>query len=169
MTNTLKYALAAFALSVIWKIGIFILGYQHADIGKFSFLIPVAIPILLIQLICIVYSNQLFKEGLQSTGDIFKSILQPVLLFSAIYAIFIFIYYKFIDVHFFEIKMQENLKIIENFPEATPEKVAKYKENSSFFLNPGKQAFFTFTTFSLISMISSVIFAFMTAVLRKRS
>jgi hypothetical protein len=155
----IKYALFITASAIIVKLGIYHAGMQHAEIGRFALLIPV-----FFLLIGLFFGIREMKKNIDENnpGDL-KSDAKNGIRISAFTAIFfsafVYVYYTYIDAHFFNYRINEGIKSL--FEQGSPkEELTRYYQNAHFFLNPSRQAYFTFFGYLFMGLLYSVALAF---------
>lgn len=156
----LKYALYITVASIIVKLSVYHAGIQHQEFGQISLLIPV-----LFLLIGLLIGIRGMSKNAAQTNELsdFKNDTKNgfrIAAFNAIfYSVFIYIYYVYIDADFFNYRINEGLKNL--FEQgAKKEELINYYQNAHFFLNPPRQAYFTFFGYLFMGLLYSVAIAF---------
>jgi hypothetical protein len=135
-------AMLVLALSIIWKTGLFAFGYHQSLVGQFSILLVLLF--LLIGLFRTVDQIRISKpdQKLQFVEG-FKAGARVVLLISAGYSLFVWFYYKNIDVTFFDQLIQN--RINEGLSRGIdPIELEKFRKSAPTILSASTRSFFTF-------------------------
>ena len=135
-------AMLVLALSIIWKTGLFAFGYHQSLVGQFSILLVLLF--LLIGLFRTVDQIRISKpdQKLQFIEG-FKAGARVVLLISAGYSLFVWFYYKNIDVTFFDQLIQN--RINEGLSRGIdPIELEKFRKSAPTILSASTRSFFTF-------------------------
>lgn len=156
----LKYALFITVASIIVKLSIFHFGLQHDDIGRLSLIIPILFLLigLVVGMISMKDTSNNADEKISFKNDA-KNGIRIAALNAIFFSLFIYLYYSVIDANFFDYRISEGLKAL--FKQgSSKEELKNYYINARFFLNPSRQAYFTFFGYLFMGLLYSVAIAF---------
>jgi hypothetical protein len=156
----IKYALFITVASIIVKLSIYHAGIQHSELGQLSLLVPILF-LLIGLLLGIRAMGKISEQNDEFSGfkiD-FKNGIRIAAFNAIFYSIFIYLYYSQIDAGFFHYRISEGLKSL--FSQgSSKEELILYYQNAHFFLNPSRQAYFTFFGYLFIGLLYSIAIAF---------
>jgi hypothetical protein len=153
----LKFALFILGLSVIWKTGLLIAGFESSAIAKYP-LIPVMAFMLIGMFRQVDYIRKDSVPSSISSIALFKSGMSTGVLFSLMYTLFIYVYLTFLDSGFKQRFM--DARIAELIASNTPETdIQAWASSAAQFPFVMSWVLFTFVFLLLISLIYALLIA----------
>ncbi len=153
MKTTLKYALFISSASIIWKLSLFIAKAQDTLLGKY-YLFAYFLFILLGILFGIKSHQKNNPEG-TSLGSKIKSGMKITSLNALFYSAFIFVYYKWIDLSFFNSKIEKDLLLMKSRNNTATE-IEQYLNTTKILYSPSSLFQATLFGFILIGALYSI-------------
>jgi len=149
MDNRTLYALAFAIIGMGCRMIVFMLGWDFAWSTQLYFLFL---------LLAIFFGiREYFKDNSESSFmQLFKYGAQIGAMFSLVVSIFTFVFYRFVDVLFFEDMKEERLQAVRT-TEVTPEQIENYQSNLDMVFNANTQAMVTLICFVLLGLTYSAI------------
>lgn len=149
MSTNITYALAFAIIGMGTRFIVFMLGWDSTVSTQLYFLyLLVAI---------FLGSREFFNKNPQSTfGQLFKNGAQTGSVFTLLVTIFTFLFYRFIDVTFFDVIINSRLEeaVAAGYSE---EEVGKLKENLGFVFSPNTHSLATLIGFMILGFTYSAI------------